>query len=71
MLLIRSLLIKKRPLKLILVIDNPKSIEFSPRYITYNKTNSISALYYRTKITPKIYKLIIIVYNTFINLLLY
>ena len=50
--LIKPLLVKRRPLKLVLVTDNFKSIEFSPRYTTYNKANSISALYYRTKVTP-------------------
>ena len=50
--LIRSLLVKKRPLKLVLVTDNPKSMEFGLRYTTYNKANSILALYYRTKVTP-------------------
>ena len=51
MLLIRPSLVKKRLLKLVLIINNFKSIEFSPRYITYNKANSTSALYYRTKVT--------------------
>ena len=50
--LIKPPLVKKRFLKLVLVIDNPKSTEFGLRYITYNKANSILALYYRTKITP-------------------
>ena len=50
--LIRPFLVKRRLLKLISVIDDPKSTEFSPRYITYNKANSISALYYRTRVTP-------------------
>jgi hypothetical protein len=51
MLLTRPLLVKRKPLKLILAIDNPKSIEFGPRYITDNKADSILALYYRTKVT--------------------
>ena len=50
--LIRSPLVKKRPLKLVSVINNSKNIEFSPRYTTYNRANSILALYYRTKVTP-------------------
>ena len=49
--LIRSPLVKRRPLKLVLATDNSKSMEFGPKYITYNKANSISALYYRTKVT--------------------
>jgi hypothetical protein len=49
--LIRPPLVKRRPLKLIPVTDNPKSIEFGPRHATYNKTNSTLALYYRTKVT--------------------
>ena len=49
--LIRPSLVKKRSLKLVLVIDNPKSTEFSPRYATYNKTNSTLTLYYRTRVT--------------------
>ena len=49
---IRSPLVKKRPLKLVLAIDDFKSTEFGPRYTTYNKANSISALYYRTRVTP-------------------
>ena len=52
MLLIRPPLVKKRPLKLILAIDNPKSTEFGPRYATHNRADSILALYYRTRITP-------------------
>ena len=43
--LIRSLLVKKRPLKLILVTDNFKSIKFGPRHTTYNKANSILAYF--------------------------
>ena len=50
--LIRSPLVKKRLLKLVLVTDNPKSIEFSLRYITHNRADSISALYYKTRVTP-------------------
>ena len=50
--LIRFPLVKKRLLKSVLATDNFKSMEFSPRYTTYNKANSILALYYRTKITP-------------------
>ena len=34
--LIRLPLVKKRLLKLVLAIDNPKSTEFSPRYTIYN-----------------------------------
>ena len=52
MLFIRSFLVKRRPLKLVLVINNFKSMEFGPRYITYNKADSILALYYKTKVTP-------------------
>ena len=51
MLLIRPPLVKKRPLKLVLVTDNFKSTEFSPRHTTYNKANNTLALYYRTKVT--------------------
>jgi hypothetical protein len=50
MLFIRPPLIKRRPPKLVLVIDNPKSIKFSLRYAIYNKVNNILALYYRTKV---------------------
>ena len=50
--LIRSLLVKRKPLKLVSATDNPKSMEFGPRYTTYNKADSISALYYRTRVTP-------------------
>jgi hypothetical protein len=49
--LIRPFLIKRRPLKLVLAIDNSKSIKFGFRYAIYNKANSTSALYYRTKVT--------------------
>jgi hypothetical protein len=49
--LTRPLLIKRRPLKLIPATDNPKSIEFSPRYTTHNKADSTLALYYKTKVT--------------------
>ena len=49
--LIRPPLVKKRPLKLVLIIDNFKSIEFSPKYATYNRANSILALYYKTRVT--------------------
>jgi hypothetical protein len=51
---IRPPLVKRRPLKLILVINNPQSIKFGLRYATYNKVNranSTLALYYRTKVT--------------------
>ena len=37
MLLIRSLLVKRRLLKSVLVTDDFKSTEFSPRHTTYNK----------------------------------
>jgi hypothetical protein len=49
--LIRPPLVKKRPLKLVLAIDNPKNIEFGPRYTTYNRANNTLALYYKTKVT--------------------
>ena len=49
--LIRPPLVKRRPLKLVPIIDNPKSTEFGPRYATYNRANSTLALYYRTKVT--------------------
>ena len=39
MLLIRPLLIERKPLKLVLIIDNFKSMEFGSRYTTYNKAN--------------------------------
>jgi hypothetical protein len=48
--LIRPPLVKKRPLKSVPAIDNPKSTEFGPRHTTYNKANSTLALYYRTKV---------------------
>jgi hypothetical protein len=48
--LIRPPLVKKKLLKLVLATDNPKSIEFGLRYVTYNKTNNTLALYYRTKV---------------------
>jgi hypothetical protein len=51
MLLIRPLLVKRRLLKLILVTDNPKSIEFGSKYAIYNKADNTLALYYRTKVT--------------------
>ena len=51
MLFIKSPLVKKRLLKLVLVTDNPKNMEFGLRHITHNKANSISALYYRTRVT--------------------
>ena len=51
MLFIRPPLVKKRPLKLVLTTDNLKSIEFGLRYTIYNKANSTSALYYKTKVT--------------------
>ena len=44
MLLIRPPLVKKRLLKLVLVIDNSKSIEFGFKHTTYNKVNN-SQLY--------------------------
>ena len=50
--LIRPPLVKRRLLKLVSVTDNPKSMEFGPRYTTYDKANSILALYYRTRVTP-------------------
>ena len=50
MLFIRFSLVKKRFLKLVLIINNPKSMEFGFRYTIYNKANSILALYYKTKI---------------------
>ena len=50
--LIKSPLVKKKPLKLVSATDNSKSTEFGLRYTTYNKANSISALYYRTRVTP-------------------
>jgi hypothetical protein len=49
--LIRPPLIKRRPLKSVLTIDDPKSIEFSSRHATYNRVNSTLVLYYRTKVT--------------------
>jgi hypothetical protein len=49
--LTRPPLVKKRLLKLIPAIDNPESIEFSPRHATYNRANSTLTLYYRTKVT--------------------
>ena len=52
MLLVRPLLVKRRPLKLVSAINDPKSIEFGPRYTTYNRVDSILALYYRTRVTP-------------------
>ena len=71
MLLIRSLLVKRRPLKLVSATDDFKSTEFGLRHTTYNKANSILTLYYRTRVTPKINKLINIVYNTSVDPLLY
>jgi hypothetical protein len=50
MLLIRPPLVKRRPLKLVPVTDNPKNIEFGPRHAIYNRANSTLALYYRTKV---------------------
>ena len=50
--LIRSLLVKRRPLKLVLAIDDLKSMEFSLRNAFYDRADSILALYYRTKVTP-------------------
>ena len=52
MLLVRPLLVKRRLLKLVLAIDDPKSTEFGPRYATYNRADSILALYYKTRVTP-------------------
>ena len=51
MLLTRPFLVKGRPLKLVLIIDNFKSMEFGLRYTTYNKTNCTLTLYYKTKVT--------------------
>ena len=50
--LIRPFLVKRKLLKSVSAIDDFKSTEFGPRYTTYNKANSILALYYRIKITP-------------------
>ena len=50
--LARSPLVKRRPLKLVLATDDPKSMEFGLRHTTYNKADSILALYYRTRVTP-------------------
>ena len=44
--LIKPPLVKKRLLKLVSVINNPKSIKFGPKYATYNKADGILALYY-------------------------
>ena len=52
MLFIRSPLVKRRLLKSVLAIDNPKSTKFSLRDTTYNRADSISALYYGTRVTP-------------------
>ena len=49
--LIRPPLVKKKLLKLVLVTDNPKNMEFSPRHTIYNKADSTLALYYKTKVT--------------------
>jgi hypothetical protein len=49
--LIRPPLVKKRLLKSVLVTDDPKSMEFGLRHVTYNKADSTLALYYRTKVT--------------------
>ena len=49
--LIKPLLIKKRPLKLVLIINNSKNMEFNPRNAAYNRANSILLLYYKIKIT--------------------
>ena len=51
MLFIRPPLVKRRFLKLVSATDNSKNTEFGLRYAIYNKTNSISALYYRTRVT--------------------
>ena len=50
--LIRSPLVKRRLLKLVLAIDNLKSTEFGLKYTTHNKANSILTLYYKTRVTP-------------------
>jgi hypothetical protein len=49
--LIRPPLVKKRLLKSVLVTDNPKSIKFGLRHVTYDKANSTLTLYYRTRVT--------------------
>ena len=49
--LIKPPLVKRKPLKLVLIIDNPKSIESSLRRAIYNKADCALALYYRTKVT--------------------
>ena len=51
MLLARPPSVKKKSLKLVLTIDNPKSIEFGLKYTTYNRADSTSVLYYRTRVT--------------------
>ena len=51
MLFIKSPLVKRSPLKLVLVLNNLKNMEFSLRYTTYDRANSISVLYYRTRVT--------------------
>jgi hypothetical protein len=42
--LTRPPLVKRRPLKSVLVTDNPKNTKFGPKYATYNKANSTLAL---------------------------
>ena len=49
--LIRPFLVKRKPLKLVLVTDNFKSTEFSLRHTIYNRADSTLALYYRIKVT--------------------
>jgi hypothetical protein len=51
MLLIRPPLVKRRPLKLVPVIDNSENMKFGLRHATYNKANGTLILYYRTKVT--------------------
>jgi hypothetical protein len=46
-------------------------MEFGPRYITYNKANSISAYIIKLELPLKIDKFITIVYNTSVDPLLY
>jgi hypothetical protein len=48
--LTRPFLVKRRPLKSVLITDNPESMEFGPRHATYNRADSTLALYYRTKV---------------------
>ena len=51
MLLAKPPLVKRRPLKLVLAIDDLKSTESGLRHATYNKANSTSAFYYRIRVT--------------------